>query len=181
MKTFNRSTGLIFGAIALILGAIGPWISVLGFIGGGPANSLEVGLIVFGGIALIIISALFGRFMRTVSIVVGVLVLAEVVNVFININSANSDNDLGSLVSPGWGLYFSAVAGLYLVASTFIFSKQTPMQQYGISKVVVADMPDTDETYIDGKFNPYGRCDTCGAPCDKNGCTADTFHLVALG
>lgn len=178
MKTFNRSTGLIFGAIALILGAIGPWISVLGFIGGGPANSLEVGSIVFGGIALVIISALLGRFMRTVSIIVGVLVLAEVVNVFININSANSDSDLGSLASPGWGLYLSAVAGLYLIVSTFVFAKQTPMQQYGISKVTVVDM---DETYVDGQFNPYGRCDTCGAPCDKNGCSADQFHLVALG
>lgn len=26
----------------------------------------------------------------------------------------------------------------------------------------------------------YGHCDTCGAPCDTNGCTADPRHPVAL-
>lgn len=32
----------------------------------------------------------------------------------------------------------------------------------------------------DGEFLPRGRCDTCGAPCDEQGCAADRSHEVAL-
>lgn len=31
-----------------------------------------------------------------------------------------------------------------------------------------------------GNWYPYGRCDTCGAPCDKNGCTKNQNHEIAI-
>jgi hypothetical protein len=38
-----------------------------------------------------------------------------------------------------------------------------------------------DECYdADGQPLPYGRCDTCGAPCSAGGCTADPGHETAL-
>lgn len=40
--------------------------------------------------------------------------------------------------------------------------------------------PDDDCYDLSGKPLPYGRCDTCGAPCDSDGCTADRGHQVAL-
>lgn len=30
-----------------------------------------------------------------------------------------------------------------------------------------------------GNSLPYGRCDTCGAPCDANGCTVNAGHEIA--
>ena len=35
-----------------------------------------------------------------------------------------------------------------------------------------------DET--DGTW-PWGRCDTCGAPCSSEGCTVDLTHETAIG
>jgi hypothetical protein len=32
----------------------------------------------------------------------------------------------------------------------------------------------------DGTPLPYGRCDTCGARCDKDGCTWERSHKIAL-
>lgn len=38
-----------------------------------------------------------------------------------------------------------------------------------------------DETVgADGQTLPHGRCDTCGAPCDADGCTTDRNHPIAL-
>jgi hypothetical protein len=38
-----------------------------------------------------------------------------------------------------------------------------------------------DECYdADGQPLPYGRCDTCGAPCSADGCTAAAAHEAAL-
>lgn len=38
-----------------------------------------------------------------------------------------------------------------------------------------------DETVgPDGEFLTHGRCDTCGAPCDENGCPVNREHPVAL-
>lgn len=38
-----------------------------------------------------------------------------------------------------------------------------------------------DETYDEhGDFLARGRCDTCGAPVDDNGCSTDRTHPVAL-
>lgn len=36
---------------------------------------------------------------------------------------------------------------------------------------------DLDECYDgNGTAYPYGRCDTCGLPCDENGCTQPGLH-----
>lgn len=39
--------------------------------------------------------------------------------------------------------------------------------------------------YVDGQVlsestddPPYGYCDTCGAPCDRRGCTTDRKHVI---
>lgn len=125
MRNLNRPTALAAAAIALIIGAVGPWISVLGLFSGGPTNSTEVAIVVFGGITFVILSALTGRFMRPVSILVAVGILAEAINVFVKIQQANDDSELGSLVTPGWGLYLSIVACLFLIGSTWIAKKET--------------------------------------------------------
>jgi hypothetical protein len=123
MNNLNRPTALSLGAIALIVGAIGPWISVFGgLINGGPMNDTETALIVFGGIALVIGSALTRFQMRILSVLVGFGVMAEVGYTWSKINEANS-SAFGSIVNPGWGLYLTAVAGLYLVASTWVAQK----------------------------------------------------------
>lgn len=170
MKKLNCSTALSIAAIGLIFGAIGPWITVLGFINGGPTNSLEVGLVVFGGIGLVICSAFSGRFMRTVSILVGVLILVEAGHVFYEMHHANG-SDIGSLVTPGWGLYLTIIACLWLIASTFVVKAQhtiTHVKQVAVGTGKVA-------------FDPYGHCDTCGFPCGPNGCLNNPMHVAAIG
>lgn len=38
-----------------------------------------------------------------------------------------------------------------------------------------------DECYdTNGVPLPYGRCDTCGSPCDESGCTTDRAHVIAM-
>lgn len=116
MKTLNRPTALAIAAIALIVGAVGPWVTVLGIISAGPANFTEVALVVFGGIGFVVVSALTSRFMRPVSILVGVLILLEVGNVWFRLGEGSTNE----LVKPGWGLVLSTLAALFLIASTFI-------------------------------------------------------------
>lgn len=123
MNTFSRNSALALGAVILAFGAIGPWITFLGVINGGPANLLEVGLVVFGGIGLVALSALTGRYMRPVSILVGVGILIEAGYVWFVLSEAQS-SEVGGLVSPGWGLYLSILASLYLIASTWIAKKR---------------------------------------------------------
>src|SRR3954462_9525144 len=138
MKNLNRSTALAIGAIALIIGGISPWITVFGIISAGPTNFLEVGCVVFGGIGITILSALTGRFMRPVSIVVGLVILAQVGYVWF-VLSEERTNDL---VPPGWGLWLTTATCLYLIASTWIAHKPTPMEKYRIRSVVSADSPE---------------------------------------
>ena len=123
----NRNTRIALGAgvLALLAGAVGPWATVLGAINIGPTNSAEVSAVVFGGALILVLSAAFGRAMRTASIVVGVAAVAEVVYAFVRIEQVKNDaGDWGALVSPGWGLYLSGLAGLYLIASTWIVKRQ---------------------------------------------------------
>lgn len=41
--------------------------------------------------------------------------------------------------------------------------------------------PSIDETVgPDGQTLPFGRCDTCGKPCDEQGCTSVRTHPIAL-
>jgi hypothetical protein len=116
MSKLNRPTALAIGAVALIVGLISPWITVLGIISAGPTNFTEVWIVMIVGIALVIASALTGKFMRLVSIVVGVAVLSEVGYVWFHLSEAQTND----LVQPGWGLFLSTLAGLFLVASTWV-------------------------------------------------------------
>jgi hypothetical protein len=36
-----------------------------------------------------------------------------------------------------------------------------------------------DEVYRNDAARIYGRCDTCGEPCDEGGCTLDSEHETA--
>ncbi len=120
MLKFNRPTALALAAAALMIGTVAPWINVLGFISAGPTNFTEVWTVMFLGIAAVIASACTGRFMRLISIVVGTAVLAEVVYVWFHL----SEEQTHDFVHPSWGLFFSAVAALFLVASTWIAKQQ---------------------------------------------------------
>ena len=115
----NRPTALTIGAIALIFGALGPWISFLGVINAGPMNFTEVAIIIFAGIGLVIASALTSRYMRIVSIFVGLVVLSQVTYVWFHLSEATTND----LVQPGWGLFLSTLAGLYLIGSTWVARK----------------------------------------------------------
>jgi hypothetical protein len=125
METLNRPTALVIGAVALLIGAVGPWITVLGFISAGPTAFTEVWTVMFGGIALIIVSAFTGRYMRPVSIIVGLAALAEVAYVWFHLaTEGSSDSDIIKIVvSPSWGLYLTTLTALYLIGSTFIAKK----------------------------------------------------------
>lgn len=39
---------------------------------------------------------------------------------------------------------------------------------------------DLIEQLFEDADSAYGHCDTCGAPCDGHGCTADRAHLTAI-
>jgi len=115
----NRPTALTIGAIALIFGALGPWISFLGVISAGPMNFTEVAVAIFTGIGLVIASAVSGLYMRIVSIFVGLVVLSQVAYVWFHLSEAG----VNDLVQPGWGLFLSTLAGLYLISSTWVARK----------------------------------------------------------
>lgn len=38
--------------------------------------------------------------------------------------------------------------------------------------------PDDEVYWVDGCVIEHGRCDTCGEPCDEDGCTSDRQHVV---
>lgn len=122
MLNINRPTALTIGAIVMLVGAIGPWITVLGLIGAGPLNFIEVAAVVFGSLGILITSALTARFMRPISILVGLVVLSQVAYVWFHLSEANTNE----LVQPGWGLFVSTAAALYLIASTWVAQKPSP-------------------------------------------------------
>lgn len=118
----NRPTALSLAAIGLCLSAVGPWITVFGVLSLGPDNSTELAIVVFGGIALLIASALSGRFMRSISILVGLAILGEALNTFVRLSLHH--DELDGLVTTGWGLYLSILIGLFLVASSWIIKQK---------------------------------------------------------
>lgn len=120
----NQRIALIIGTVALLLGGVGPWVSALGVVSVGPTQTLEGGLVVFGGIALLILFTIIDKAHRSISITVGALALSEAIYMLVNIQQAKADaKEWGALFSPGWGLYLTIIAGLYLIASTFIVKK----------------------------------------------------------
>jgi hypothetical protein len=141
MKNFTHRQALALGAVLLSIGAIAPWITVFGLISAGPSNFTEVALFVFGGIGLVCLSAITRHYMRPVSIVIGLLILAQVVYVWFGL----SEQDTNELVTPGWGLWLTTAACLYLIASTFIV-KSKPMERYRIASVTVAPNLDVEKS-----------------------------------
>jgi hypothetical protein len=117
----NNRVALLIGAAALAIGAIGPWASVLGAINIGPTANTEVSLVVFGGIAALILNAITLYRPRWCSIAVGSLSIAEAVYALVHIQQIKSESgEWGNLIQPGWGLYLTIIAGGYLIASTWI-------------------------------------------------------------
>ena len=77
--------------------------------------------LVFGGIVAVALAALLNRGMRAVSIVTGGLAIAEAVYALVKIEQAKSGaGEFGGLISPGWGLYLTVIAGVFLAASTWV-------------------------------------------------------------
>jgi hypothetical protein len=122
-RMLNRNTRVALGAgaLALAAGAIGPWVTALGIFSIGPTANTEITVVVLGGVALVAFAALLNRWMRAVSILSGGLALAEAVYALVRIEQAKSDaGEFGGLISPGWGLYLTVIAGIFLVASTWL-------------------------------------------------------------
>jgi hypothetical protein len=123
MLTLNRNTRIALGAgaLALAAGAVGPWATALGIVSVGPTSNTEVTLVVVGGIVVVALAALLNRWMRALSILAGGLAVAEAVYALVKIEQAKSDaGEFGALISPGWGLYLTVIAGVFLVVSTWI-------------------------------------------------------------
>ena len=112
------------GALALLAGAVGPWATLLGAISNGPTSSTEVTHVVFGGIALLLLCALTGKGIRTSTIAVGSLALIEAGYAIVKIQDAKAEaGEWGALVSPGWGLYLTAVVAIFLIVSTWVVKR----------------------------------------------------------
>ena len=112
---------VVLGAIGLLIGALGPWVTALGIVSIGPTSNTEITIVMFGGFAALIASVLVGRWMRVVTITVGVLAAIEVIHAIAKLQKLKQDaGEWGALVSPGWGLYVSALAAIFLVISTWV-------------------------------------------------------------
>ena len=117
----NQRIMLAAGALMLLLGAVGPWVTALGVISVGPTASVEASIVVFGGAALLVLMAVLGQAARRVSIIVGTLALIESGYAIVRIQQIKADADeWGALIQPGWGLYLTAIVGVALIVSTFV-------------------------------------------------------------
>jgi len=121
----DRRAAVGAGALALLIGGLGPWVSLLGVLHVSPTSSAEVSIIVFGGAALVALAAFLGRALRLASISIGIVALAEAVYALVRIEHAKSQAGAwDSLISPGWGLYLTIGAGLFLIASTWLARRE---------------------------------------------------------
>jgi hypothetical protein len=116
------------GAVALLIGAFGPWVSLLGVLHVGPTSNAEDTIVLFGGAALLALAAILGRALRSASIIIGIAALAEAVYALVRIEHAKSQaGQWGSLIAPGWGLYLTIIAALFLIASTWLARRREPV------------------------------------------------------
>jgi hypothetical protein len=123
----NTRIALGAGTLALLIGALGPWATFLGAINIGPTSSVEISIVVLGGVALVALSALTGRNMRLASVSVGVLAVIETVFAIVRIHQVNAEADeWGALIAPGWGLYLTVIVGVFLIASTWLVRRPKP-------------------------------------------------------
>lgn len=120
----NIRIALLAGVAALCAGAVGPWVSALGVINIGPTVSAEASIVVFGGIALLLLSFATLKLTRATSILVGVLALSEAGYTLVRVAQAKAEaGEWGALIQPGWGVYLTIITGLYLIVSTFIANR----------------------------------------------------------
>jgi hypothetical protein len=120
----NHRIALAAGALALLIGGVGPWATALGVVSIGPSSSGEVSAIVFGGAAFVVLAAALGHKLRVVSIIVGTAAVIEAVYAMVRVQQIkNEAGEFGSLISPGWGLFVTALAGAFLVVSTFVVKR----------------------------------------------------------
>jgi hypothetical protein len=123
----NTRIALGAGTLALLIGALGPWATFLGAINIGPTSSVEISIVVLGGVALVALSALTGRNMRLASISIGVLAVIETVYAIVRIQQVKAEADeWGALIAPGWGLYLTVIVGVFLIASTWLVRRPEP-------------------------------------------------------
>lgn len=129
---------LVAGGAGLVLGAVGPWVFALGGVFKvGPTANLELTLIMFGGAALVAAVGFFrpaANWARRVIVGLGILAILEVVWAFVKIQELKSDlaseagdffgDAAGNLISPGWGLYVTALVGLYLIVAPYVLRKR---------------------------------------------------------
>jgi hypothetical protein len=123
----NTRIALGAGTLALLIGALGPWATFLGAINISPTSSVEISIVVLGGVALVALSALTGRNMRLASISIGVLAVIETVYAIVRIQQVKAEADeWGALIAPGWGLYLTVIVGVFLIASTWLVRRPEP-------------------------------------------------------
>jgi hypothetical protein len=123
----NTRIALGVGTLALLIGALGPWATLLGAINIGPTSSVEISIVVLGGVALVALSALTGRNMRLASISIGVLAVIETVYAIVRIQQVKAEaHEWGALIAPGWGLYLTVIVGVFLIASTWLVRRPEP-------------------------------------------------------
>jgi hypothetical protein len=109
------------GTVALLAGAVGPWVTAFGALSFGPTANAEVSVVVFGGIVMLALAVYLAKALRLTTMAVGGLALAEAVYVLVRISQAKADADeFGALISPGWGLFLTMIASVFLIVSTFV-------------------------------------------------------------
>jgi hypothetical protein len=126
----NTRIALIVGAAALLIGAVGPWATLLGALSVSPLSQPDEWTAVIGvALLLIVVAVISPKIRRRMSIVAGIAAIGQGVYSLVTILQAKSDSDWGSLVAPGWGLYLTIITGVYLIASTFIVKRIAPQPQ----------------------------------------------------
>ena len=123
VKNQRIATGA--GAVALLAGAVGPWVTAFGALSLGPTANAETSIVVFGGIVALAIAVYLAKALRVTTMVVGTLALAEAVYVLVKIAQIKADADeWGALISPGWGMFLTMIASAFLIVSTFVVKRR---------------------------------------------------------
>ena len=121
----NQRIALGAGALGLLAGAVGPWVTALGVVSIGPTANVEISIVVFGGVLMLALCAFLGKKLRHASMVVGGLALLETVYVLFQLADARSEaGEWGALISPGWGLFLTMIVSAFMIVSTFVVKRR---------------------------------------------------------
>jgi hypothetical protein len=114
---------------ALALSVICPWVSALGT-SVALADKGDGPFLLGGGIALAVVIAVKNwRVARVSSMLLGLWALAEVVYFYVKLGEARDEaGGFGALVSPGFGLYLAALAGVSMIVWACIPRKMPELQ-----------------------------------------------------